>query len=198
MGVLGVVTQTCRLDALRLPFHLRGLLQAFLHPVCVFLPSSCLVSGGEGEGTVATPSWHLCLASGRGVVGGRAKQHRAASELSISIVFFLWEYRGSRGLSCPWTELKQIAFWCPRNGQRVLTELGAWLAVRAAQSITCVSVWALRPSGLSCDLSAPWRSPWVVDGLLTVSVVCLNTTLCMDTGVGISYHCHMPQNVIIL
>lgn len=138
------------------------------------------------------------LPSGRGVVGGRAKQHRAASELSISIVFFLWEYRGSRGLSCPWTELKQIAFWCPRNGQRVLTELGAWLAVRAAQSITCVSVWALRPSGLSCDLSAPWRSPWVVDGLLTVSVVCLNTTLCMDTGVGISYHCHMPQNVIIL
>ena len=89
--------------------------QPSFHPVCVFLPSSCLVSGGEGEGTVATPSWHLCLASGRGVVGGRARQHRAASEVSISIVFCLWEYCGSRG---PLTFHREVASRHPSGQHR--------------------------------------------------------------------------------
>lgn len=38
---------------------------------------------------MATPSWHLCLASGQEVVGGRERQRCAASEVSISIAFFL-------------------------------------------------------------------------------------------------------------
>lgn len=67
-----------------------------------------------------------------------------------------------------------------------------------ARSITHVCVWASGPSGLSRDLSAPWRSPWIVDSLSTVSVACLNKTSFTDTEVGISYRFHMPQKVIIL
>lgn len=167
--------------------------QLSFYPEWVFLPSSCLVSGGEGEGTVATPSRHLCLASGRGVVGGRERQHRAASEVSISIVFFLWGISRLSRPELPIDRVETDSVLVPK--EQSADPHRAWGMARAdgaAQSITCVSVWASRPSRLSCDLSAPWRSPWIVDSLLTVSVVCLSTTLFMDTGVGISYHFHMP------
>ena len=87
-------------------------------------------------------AWHLAR---RLWVAG--KEHRAALEVSISIALF-GEYPGSRGLSCPWTELKQIPFWCSGNSHWGLTRLGAWLEPAGQPRASQVSASGLRgPAG---------------------------------------------------
>lgn len=76
MGVLGVVTQTCRLDALRPQFHLRGLLPALLPP-SMRVPAQLLPGvrwGRRGH------SGHPLLASVLGIwPGGCGWQGKTAS-----------------------------------------------------------------------------------------------------------------------
>lgn len=61
---------------------------------------------------------------------------------------FSGEYPGSRGLSCPWTELKQIPFWCSGNSPWGLTGLGVWLEQAGWPGASHMSASGLRgPAG---------------------------------------------------
>lgn len=147
----------------------------------------------EGEGTVA----HPLPASALGIwPGGCGWQRKTASCSLGSVHLHRVLSLGISRLSRPELPIDRVetdSVLVPK--EQSADPHRAWGMARAdgaAQSITCVCVWASRLNRLSCDLSAPWRSPWIVDSLLTVSVVCLSTTLFMDIGVGISYHFHMP------
>ena len=190
--VTGVVAQTCPLDALRPPFHLRGLLLALLPP-SMRVPAQLLpaVRWGRRE-----HNGHPLLASVLGIwPGGCGWQGKTAScgLGSVHIHRAFWGISRLLGPELPMDRVETDPFLVlrerPPGPHRAR---GVVRAGGAAQSITRVCVRASGPSRLSRDLSAPWRSPWIVDGLSTVSVACLNKTLFTDTEVGISYHstCH--------
>ena len=190
--VTGVVAQTCPLDALRPPFHLRGLLLALLPP-SMRVPAQLLpaVRWGRRE-----HNGHPLLASVLGIwPGGCGWQGKTAScgLGSVHIHRAFWGISRLSGPELPMDRVETDPFLVlrerPPGPHRAR---GVVRAGGAAQSITRVCVRASGPSRLSRDLSAPLRSPWIVDGLSTVSVACLNKTLFTDTEVGISYHstCH--------
>ena len=190
--VTGVVAQTCPLDALRPPFHLRGLLLALLPP-SMRVPAQLLpaVRWGRRE-----HNGHPLLASVLGIwPGGCGWQGKTAScgLGSVHLHRALWGISQLSGPELPMDRVETDPFLVLREQPLGPHQArGVVRAGGAAQSITSVCVRASGPSRLSRDLSAPWRSPWIVDGLSTVSVACLNKTLFMDTEVGISYHstCH--------
>lgn len=97
---------------------------------------------------MATPSWHLCLASGQEVVGGRERQRCAASEVSISIAFFLGGISRLSGPELPMDGVETDPFWCSGNSPWGLTGLGVWLEQAGWPGASHMSASGLRgPAG---------------------------------------------------
>lgn len=178
-AVTEVTTVTCPPDTLCYPIPPCGPLPACL-PVRVVdaWPLPGVRRGRRGQKWLY-PLGFSTEAAGMWVVGlnwgarGHAVHPREGQSPSCSCS---GKRPGSQGLSCSWTESKQMPFWCPRKVNRSSPGLGCGWSSGVAQSrlasVLRVSVTASRPGGLSRGHSAPGRPPeagWSINNECGVS-----------------------------